>query len=82
MTTPTSTTPAEFTPYAVGLMCASVCTSLSDEEATARLNRERPTGISSAWEVSDDEFFADGTSPNPCPCHDAPETHRHLLFNC
>lgn len=35
-------TAREFTTYAVGLCNASVCTSLSDDEATARLNPTHP----------------------------------------
>jgi hypothetical protein len=61
-------------------MCyASVCTSLSDDDATDELNLAWPTGIESRWTIAD-EAFADGT-PNPAPCADAP-THRHLLFSC
>ncbi|HEX6970501.1 MAG TPA: hypothetical protein VF174_17040 [Micromonosporaceae bacterium] len=73
--------PYEFRAYAVGLCSASVCTSLSDEEATERLNSEHPTGISSRWEVADDPTFSDGR-PNPLPCDDYPDTHRHILFHC
>lgn len=73
-------TPPDFELYAAGGGCASVCTTLPDEEATEQLNRVYPTGIRSRWEVSDDDF-ADG-STNPCPCDDHPETHRHILFNC
>lgn len=36
--------PPELTAYAMGLSQASVCTTLGDEEATARLNAEHPTG--------------------------------------
>lgn len=70
----------EFVAYAVGLVCASACTSLDDEAATVRMNFDNPTGIDSRWTIAD-EPFADGT-PNPSPCHDAPETRRHLLFTC
>lgn len=70
-----------FDVLAVGIVAASVCTSLSDEEATARLNETEPTRISSGWALSEDPTFADG-SPNPQPCSLKPETHRHLLFNC
>lgn len=57
-----------------------VCSSLSLEETTARLNEERPTGIPPQWELSDGTFF-DGTE-NPCACDDYPETHTHYLFIC
>lgn len=71
----------EFTAYSVGIVSASVCTSLPVEAATARLNQEHPTGISSKWELSKDTTFAGG-EPMPCICPDHPETHKHLLFNC
>lgn len=70
-----------FYAYAVGLVAASVCTSLSLEEATERLNSEHPTGISSHWQPSKDERFHTG-QPNPCPCQQNPDTHKHYLFNC
>lgn len=71
----------DFRAYAVGFVSASVCTSLTDEQATARLNAEQPTGIESPWQVADDVTFASG-DPNPRPCHDWPDTHRHILFHC
>jgi len=74
----TATTP-EFTAYAVGLVCASACTRLTDEETTRRLNWERPTGVA-PWRISSDDHFANG-SPMPGPCEfDA--RNRHLLFEC
>jgi hypothetical protein len=69
-----------FTAYAVGLVCASVCTSLSDTQATDLLNRQHPTGIDSPWRIAD-EPFATG-EPNGCRCERNPQTHRHLLFTC
>lgn len=68
---------SDFTVYAEGLCMASVCTSLSDEDATERMPA---TGISSRWQIAD-EPFRDGT-PNGSPCPDNPDTHRHLLFEC
>lgn len=70
----------EFDAYVVGPVYASVCTSLSDEEATRRLNAEHPTGIASAWAVSSDATFSGG-QPNPCPCPQYPG-NRHVLFSC
>lgn len=69
-----------FAAYSVGLVYASICTSLTDEQATARLNEQHPTGITSRWTVAD-EPFANG-DPNPRPCNSHPDTHRHLLFTC
>jgi len=68
-----------FVAYGVGLVHASVCTDLSDEEATAALNREHPTGVS-PWSISTDKTFSGG-EPNPCPCPDA-SGRRHILFSC
>ncbi len=70
----------EFDAYAVGICYASVCTSLSAEEATKKLNVFHPTGTSSQWELSE-HSFATG-EPNPCLCTDSPETHKHYLFSC
>ena len=80
MTAPDRETPPEFTAYAMGLCFASVCTTLTDEEATARLNVESPTGIESQWRVSPAATFARG-GPNPGLCEESP-AHRHLLFEC
>ncbi|HWB37515.1 MAG TPA: hypothetical protein VHA75_15975 [Rugosimonospora sp.] len=70
-----------FVAYSVGVCSASACTSLTDEEAVARINEQYPTGISTAWEIAPDKTFATG-QPNPTPCEHHPETHRHILFNC
>lgn len=67
--------------YADGLVHASVCTSLTDEQAIDRINEEFPTGIPNQWEISPDEKFASGER-NGCPCETLPDTHRHLLFVC
>lgn len=67
----------DFQVYAQGLCYASVCTSLTNEQATAHMG---PSGTSRGWQVSD-ENFADGT-PNGSPCPEHPETHRHVLFDC
>lgn len=73
---------SDFEVYSVYICYASVCTRLSVEEATAKLNGLHPTGISSEWRFADDETeFADGT-PNPHPCKHRPDTHMHYLFVC
>lgn len=69
-----------FTAYAVGLVYASACTSLSLAEATRRMNAEHPTGIESRWTVASEDF-ASGDQ-NGRPCDQRPDTHRHLLFSC
>lgn len=71
---------SDFTVYVLGLCTASACTSLTDEEASARINLEHPTGIDSSWEVSK-EAFSTGEA-NGMTCRDNPATHRHLLFEC
>ncbi|GII88241.1 hypothetical protein Ssi03_62310 [Sphaerisporangium siamense] len=71
--------PYDFKVYRAGLLHASVCTNLTDEQATGRLNTEHPTGISAQWAVCDGPF-ADGT-PNGATCPGLP-THRHVLFIC
>lgn len=70
----------EFDAYALGQYYASVCTSLTDAEATARLNATHPAGPRSRWSVADEAFF--GGQPNGAPCEKQPATHRHLLFEC
>lgn len=70
----------DFICYAHGLIHASACTSLSDEDAERQVNLEYPTGIDSPWQLSGEATFADG-SPHPAPCPDSSE-HRHVLFVC
>lgn len=65
--------------YSAGVVYTSVCTTLSDEEATTRLNCESPTGVT-PWAVSKDPNFITG-EPNPCPCPHIIGA-RHILFSC
>lgn len=58
-----------------GLFNAQVCTSLSDDEAAARMNLT-PSGTSHGWQLTDE------VSQQPVPCADRPATHRHLIFEC
>lgn len=81
MATPNREALPEFTAYGMGLCYASVCTALTDEQATERLNAEQPTGIESRWRVSPASTFRRG-GPNPGPCEESPGTHRHILFEC
>jgi len=57
----------------VGLIDAVICTSLPIEGATARLNREYPTGISSKWAY-------DGKKKNRAPCSDEQGKMHYRLF--
>lgn len=68
---------SDLTVYSEGLFFASVCTSLTDDEATERM---WPSGTRLGWGIAEEDF-ADGT-PNGSPCPDNPDTHRHLLFTC
>ena len=61
----------------VGLVGAIICTNLPIEEATNRLNSASPTGISSRWQLSEEEKG----SPNHAPCPDNPN-NTHYAFNC
>jgi hypothetical protein len=70
--------PGELTVYSEGLCYASVCTSLDDEELDRRM-AARPATETRGWVRSEDTHFAGG-QPNPSPCEQRPETHRHVLF--
>ncbi len=70
----------EFEAYSVGIVSASVCTSLTVKEATELLNDEHPTGISSKWSLSKDKTFRTGQT-NGCNCPDY-AGNKHYLFNC
>jgi hypothetical protein len=69
-------------PYAIGVLCLSCCApaSMSRKEVKRQVNLAHPTGISSEWDFSSDEHFADGT-PNPCACEHDPE-RMHYLMEC
>ena len=71
----------EFAIYIEGLCFASVCTSLSDERATARMPA---SGTRLGWRISDSPFNEGQPheTPNGSPCPDYPDTNRHLLFEC
>lgn len=71
----------DFKVYAAGLTHASVCSSLSLEETTHRLNKEMPSGTRRGWQPCEDKKFKSG-EPNPCRCEEAPKTHKHYLFDC
>lgn len=68
----------EFKIYAMGIVKASVCSSLPPEEVAARMAREI-TGVG-PWVFSREPFLT-GES-NPTPCNDKPDTHMHYLFVC
>lgn len=66
--------------YSEGIITASVCTSLTNEETEAYLRGQ--SGISSDWTVSEDEYFRGGKVKNGGPCDREPDTRRHLLMHC
>jgi hypothetical protein len=70
----------DFTVLKWGLLYAAVCSSLTPEETTRRLNREMPSGTRNGWTLSE-QSFADGL-PNPCPCPECKKTHKHYLYEC
>jgi len=75
----------EFQLLAIGLVYASVCSSLPEQETTDMLNLVHPTGMVYAsdllWTPSSDVTFAAG-QPNPCKCELRPDTHVHRLYTC
>lgn len=68
----------DLTVYHEGLCYASVCTSLTDEQADAMM-ATRPCGTTGGWRRSADTHFAGG-EPHPAPCDRDPDTRRHLLY--
>jgi len=67
--------------YAIGFCSMSACVKkgLNKAEIERQANTYHPTGISSRWEITSDDF-ADGT-PNPCPC-DTHSEREHYLLHC
>ena len=57
----------------IGLCDAVICTRLPIEEASARLNRESPSGVSHPW-----SFDGDSSNQGPCP-DDQGKTHYRLF---
>ena len=57
----------------IGLCDTVICTRLLIEEASARLNRESPSGVSHPW-----EFDGEATSQSPCPDGQG-KTHYRLF---
>lgn len=73
--------PEFFEIYSLGMVYASVCTTLKSREAIVdTMNEHSPTGIGSDWAVSEDPAFRTG-EPNPCQCEEDPD-RMHWLLNC
>ena len=59
------------------LASVQVCTSLSDEDATARMALTPPSSSGRlSWQLDTDP------DNGPVPCAEKPATHRHLVFVC
>jgi hypothetical protein len=69
----------DFEVYAEGLCYASVCSSLPQSEVELRMQQREP-GTTLGWRLAEEPFRTG--EPNPCPCSDNPETHKHYLFAC
>lgn len=69
--------------YAYGIVACSVCapSTMEKSELEATVNLLAPTGISSAWHLSDDPEWATG-GPQPSPCGVMPEVRTHYLLQC
>jgi len=80
-TNPMKTKKYNFQVYSLGLVHASVCTNLPKAEIAKHMGEHEPTGIDSAWEISKDEYFADGVNKNGCPCP-YKKGNRHWLMAC
>ena len=52
-----------------------VCSSLSIEETTKRLNAEHPCGTEHGW------VLTDRPESNPVPCAHYPTTHTHYVYD-
>ena len=73
--------PEELEVYSNGLVHCSLCTNIKSKKRVEQMvNLKNPTGISSPWRISKDNFRS-GES-NPCPCERKPETHKHYLMEC
>ena len=69
--------------YAEGFINLSVCApkDMPVDKVTAAVNKERPSGGTYPWTLSENETFSGG-EPHPCPCNDKPDTNIHYLFHC
>ncbi len=63
----------DFEILSIGICDAVICTRLPIEEASARLNRESPSGVSHPW-----EFNGDAAYQSPCPDGQG-KTHYRLF---
>lgn len=68
--------------YAIGLCSLGICVKkgFARDRIEESANLYHPTGISSRWEIADEDF-ADG-NPNPSPCNTQPDEREHYLLHC
>jgi hypothetical protein len=70
----------EFQVYSLGILYASVCTSLPRDQVEKRMNEKSPTGVSSVvWKIADESFAKGEPNPHTCEVH---PTHQHYLLSC
>ena len=67
----------EFVIYNESLCFASVCSSLPQPKVEAKMAAEL-CGTKIGWTFDAEPFK--GGEPNPCPCNQKPDTHKHYLF--
>lgn len=66
--------------YAVGFVYCSICTNIKSKRRIEEIvNRINPTGISSTWKISKENFRTG--QPNPCPCEQK-KGFKHFLLEC
>lgn len=59
----------------VSLLFAGVCTNLSPEDATAKLNSESPAGTRNGWALAEDHPLQASQCPDRADC-------KHYIFEC
>ena len=69
----------EFTVLGEQLLFMGVCSSLPLEEVKRKAGAIL-CGTTGGWQFSEKSFSKKTPNPNPCP--DSPETHKHYLFEC
>jgi hypothetical protein len=71
----------DFVVLSWGLVYMTVCVekSVTRETIEQKANFSQPTGVSSPWRISEENFR--GGEPNPCPCPKLGD-RLHYLLNC
>lgn len=68
--------------YLWGMVSLSICApeGATKEEIEEAANLQHPTGISSHWQIAEEDYFASGESM-PHPCERKPG-FQHWLLHC